>query len=486
MSTFVTVNTSASTSVLIPFTSSGVAALAQTAIGGVNTLANINAAAYFTPGATVSGGVTAPSSIGSALILGVAQTNNNAINYGVLNSKYQVMINGAVANATAAGGAGTAVLVGGAQTDIYSGANAITVAINQNPNANAFLGGGRSVLANAFSFASLNVQMDAAPGTVLGGSTLIIDDNIGGGATVNAWGNDLVAMNTGGADVFIGNAGTNVVLPAAGTGTAHGTATITSTGAGNTLWVGNQGAPIFVIPNGGDAFLFNGTGGGSEQSATLFGGTKVINGQTIVAGANTGRVTVAGMNGYLEAGSAGGSVLQSGTTAGAATLVAGGQGDVLLGQAASDVLDLGNASLATAASFATGGAVTFKFGAGSGRALGLGSVAGNQFLFAGAGSYTIAGGHNASLVGSLYRDVATAGGAGNITIQDFVAQPASFNTVPGAPTFDRFDLNGKTVSSLTSTVTGGGTQATATLSDGTVINFQNLGNMVHQVGTFLQ
>ena len=56
---------------------------------------------------------------------------------------------------------------------------------------------------------------------------------------------------------------------------------------------------------------------GHELSATLFGGTRVIGGQTLTAVAFTGRATVLEGKGYFEGGAAGGNVLSTGTSTGA-------------------------------------------------------------------------------------------------------------------------------------------------------------------------
>jgi hypothetical protein len=291
----------------------------------------------------------------------------------------------------------------------------------------------------------------------------------------------LIALQSGGADSIVANGGTVVVLAGhVPTATSTQTATISAT-AGTDLWVGAQGAPVFVNPGAGNAFIFQ--GGTGESSATLFGGTRVINGTTVTAAPYTGKATVLGMNGYLESGSAGGSIMTTGLTAGAATLVAGGAGDILFINVSGDTANLGNGTgvIASAGAVGTvagvGAGDTFIFGSGSGQA--FGALDGhNTFIFNGSGAYTVTGFHDldAGVTGSLYQYHNTTGGAGHITITDFLA---------GA-NVDQFDLGSASVASINYTDVGGGAfTSSATLSDGTVVDFTNPGAKVVQSGTFL-
>ena len=484
MTTFVTVNTSASTSVLVPFTSAANAALAQAALdAGPNSAASIGGGffKYFSP--SVGGAVTPP---GVLFLGGIAQTIPNAVAYGLLPGTYQDLVNA---------GSGTALAVGAANTSIWSGQNATTVFLNANAQGQAFLGGGKDVVSNAFSFASMNVIMDSPNSTVLGGSTLIMSDTIGGASTVQAQANDLILVQGGGSDLVVANSGTVVVETARGTGSAQSATTIQAV-AGATLWAGVIDGKTFINPGAGNTFVFGANPAG-ESSATLFGGA--LPGTSIVGAAFTGRATVGGVNGYLQGGSAGTNLLASGTTDGAATLVAGGAGDVIFLNAQGDIAKLGNnagviAVTATSVPGNTGN--TFFLGSGDGEALG-GARGHNTFVFQGAGTYTVAGFHDTDLTGSIYKDAATAaGGAGNITIVDFFPQQIQTVTVAaslgggtatiGTAQFDKFDTGGKSVSSLVSTPLGGGIfNNVAHLSDGTTINFTNTIGPVHQAGTFI-
>lgn len=485
MTTFVTVNTSANTSVLVPFTSAANAALAQAALdANPNSVATIGGGLmrYFSP--TVSGLQTPPQ---VTFFGGVLQQSSNVINYGGLPGNYIDFINA---------GSGTAVAVGPATGTpiMVSGQNATTVFLNASSQMTGFLGGGNDVVENAFSFAQATINMDSPQNGVLGGSTLLLDDQIGGGATVMANANDLILVNTGGKDSVIANSGTVVVETAKGTGTAHSTATVSAV-AGATLWAGVIDGPTYITPGAGNAFVFSAATSGMS-TATLFGGTHVFGGQTITAANFTGRATVAGMDGYLQGGSAGGNLISSDTVAGATTLVAGGAGDVLFVNAASDTANLGSfGGVIAAAATNIGGHAgdTFLLGAGDGEALGA-QVGHNTFIFQGAGTYTVAGFHDTDLTGSVYKDAATApGGAGNITIADFFPQQIATVTAAGGGTatigtavFDQFQTGSASVSSLTSTSIGGGLyNNVAHLSDGTTINFNNTIGPVHTQGATL-
>jgi hypothetical protein len=496
MSDNVTVITSATGSILVPFTSAANAASAQAAMDtGPNSVASLGGSIfkYFIDTTTGAGNVTLPV---PTFLGGVAQTGSGTQNYGLMPGNDQDLVNA---------GNGTAIAVGGAQTSVWAGQHATTIFLNSNANGAAFLGGGNSVLSNAFSFATMNIQMDSGAGTVLGNTTLIVDDTVGGGATVTANANALVALIGGGADLFIGQAGTTVLEASSAAGAAGGTTTVQTAGSGSTVWVGAQGVPLIVNPGAGDAFVFQGTPG-QENAVTLFGGQQVFGGQTLTAAAETGRVTVAGMDGFLQAGSQGGSIVQTGTDFGAATALAGGSGDILFIEARGDTANLGNASGVIAVAdtnltVAGGTGDTFIMGNGEGEALGA-PDGHNTFIFTGSGTYTVAGFHDTAsnptsagfFQGSTYVDSVTAGGGGTINIVDFA--PQQVFTLTGGATVasavhDTFNMgSAANLASLTSTTMPGGLfSSTAVLHDGTTIIFGGTTGMqapVQQNGSLLQ
>ena len=486
MTTNVTVVTSATSQVLVPFTSAGNAAVVQAVLdAGANFAAAGGFMKYFSPANQAQA-----SSLPNPLFLGgVVDTVPAALNFGILNSKYTSFVNA---------GTGLAVAIGGINTTLVSGQNASTIYINQSSAGEAYIGGGNNVLGNAFSLSSLTAFVDGAPVTStvpgaqpgLGSSTLILDDTAGGTMKVQVGAGMLVALQGGGADSILAQSGTVVVLANKLAGAGSGVATIAAAGAGTDLWVGAQGGSVFVNPGAGNVFLFQAGAPGQENSATLFGGTKTIGGSSHSADTFSGRATVLGMNGYIEAGQAGGSILQSGFTPGAATMVAGGAGDIIFLQAAGNTARTGNALnvVVTAGQVTSGGGDRFIIGAGSGSVLG-GQAGQNTFVFNGQGDYTIAGFHNttvpATVAGFLqgsnyfYQPVAF-DGAGTITIADFLPQQSA-----GGLIFDTFDLGAASIVGgvISSTLVGGGFNNVVNLSDGTTINFLHTNVAVTQSGT---
>jgi hypothetical protein len=485
MSSGVTVVTAVNASVVVPFTSDANAALAQAALDvGANAAATAGFMAYFSPPDS-PGTVDLPP---AAFFGGVVDTVPAALNFGILDAKYTSFVNA---------GSGLAAVIGGPDTTLVSGANASTIYVNQGAHGQAYVGGGSNVLGNAFSTSHLDAYVDQAPGGALGASTLILDDRAGGSMTARIGAGVLVQLLGGGADSIVAQGGTVAVLTTHQVGDPDGVATISAASAGTDLWVGLQGefgsdASPFITPGDGNVFVFGGEGSGF---VTLFGGMHVFNGETVTAPAFTGRATVAGANGYIEAGSAGGSILQSGLGGGTTTLVAGGAGDVLLLRAQDDTADLGNAENVTAYAGSdvgpSGRGDTFLFGSGSGTATG-GTNGSNTFIFQGAGDYTVTGFHDtngvlstAPLLGSVYRAEATGpGGSGHITIQDFL--PAMFiGSATVQTVFDRFEFaQGVSLSSMATTDLGGGFfDSTAVLSDGTTVTFKNTFGVPHDTGS---
>ena len=432
----------------------------------MNLLAALGGIQYYVP-ADTPGAVTVPSVNFTG---GVADTVPATLNFGILNSKYLAFVNA---------GTGLAALIGGPDTTLVSGQHATTLFINQSERGEAYLGGGTNLLGNAFASSKLSVIAEGGEielGQTFGSATLILDDSAGGSMDVVLGAGLLTQLYGGGSDSLVAQSGVVAVLGARHEGSGSGVATVSAM-EGAQVWVGAQGGALFITPGAGDAFVFQGVAG-TENSATLFGGSRTFAGQRIDASAFTGRATVLGMNGWLESGSAGGSVLQSGTTEGAATLVAGGANDILFLRAANDTAILGDAPgvLASAANSVTqGNGDTFVFGAGSGTVFGAANGH-NRFLFQGAGQYTVAGFHQTSdttIIGSAYRNESTGpGGAGHITIVDFfVDSPAS----PVRGHFDTFDIGNASISSIVSTPLTGLSSAfydnTVSLSDGTVVTF---------------
>jgi hypothetical protein len=499
MTSFVTIQTGASSQVVVPFSTAANVAAAQAAMDAVNNLVSLNIESIYQPNPTVPGNVTVPF---APVVGGVVQSSDNTINYGLLPGNYNLLVNGASAATTIPGGSGTAIAVGGAATTLVSGQNATSVFLNISTAGQAFLGGGQAVILNALNTSNMSIAMDGGVGTVfgVGMSTLITGDEVGGShTTVTAGDNALIKVLDGGSTSVIDQGGTIAVFADSVSGLS-GAVTVSAAATapgGTSLWVGAEGGAVYITPGQADAFIFNPNPGTGETSATLFGGSL----GSMSAANFTGHANVLGINGYLEGGSAGGNLMLSGTTSGAATLVAGGSGDYIWLQGANDAAILGDAqNVYSEATTLVGGQQgdTFYMGGGSGTVVGARGGY-NTFVFTGGhgngafvGNYTVAGGHDGSvsptsagfLHGSLFVDSTGGAGTGSITITDFLPQQSVGGTV-----FDQFSMGSATLVSLTSTLIGGaGSQYnnTAVLSDGTTINFLNTFGQVHQVGTMLQ
>ena len=512
MTTYVTVNTSATSSVLVPFTSAANAAIAQAALDATDNKFIALAPElghYFTPAASVSGSVTVPA---TTFFGAVANTNSNTLDFGAWGSLYNTMVTGARDSASVAGqGAGKTVLVGSSSTSVWSGAAESMVYLNTNTDGAVFLGG-NSTTGDAVTNSDATDRVNIWTGNDTIQSLLTVVDTIGGGATVHTAGHSLIRFYQGGADLLLADGGTSAIEISTLAGGATGAITIAAASAGTDLTVHLGTGPVSTAPganhDSGVVFITPGAGNvtisptftGHELAATLFGGTRVIGGQTITAAAFTGQATVLEGKGYFEGGTAGGNILSTGTTTAAATMVAGGAGDIIFLHGIGDRAILGNAAGVQASANFTHGTDTvggatvrgaqFVMGSGSGSALGSG-FGYDDFVFTGSGTYTVVGGHDTTVAatnpgflhGSVYHEASTAGG-GTITILDFSP------TLGANGLHDVFDLGVTSVTSLTSTVVGaaGGTNLynnTAILSDGTTINFLNTLGQVHQSGTTL-
>lgn len=512
MTTYVTVNTSATSSVLVPFTSAANAAIAQAALDATDNKFIALApelVSYYKPAASVSGSVTVPA---TTFFGAVANTNSNTLDFGAWGSLYNTMVTGAIDSVGASGqGAGKTVLVGSASTSVWSGANESMVYLNTNTNGAVFLGG-NSTTGDAVTNSDATDKVNIWTGNDTIQSLLTVVDTIGGGATVHTAGNSLIRFYQGGSDLLLADGGNSAIEISTLSGGATGAITIAAASAGTNLTVHLGTGPVTTTPGpnhaSGVVFITPGAGNvtvsptfaGQEMSATLFGGTRVIGGQTITAAAFTGQATVLDGKGWFEGGSAGNNVLSTGTTTGAATMVAGGAGDKIYLHGIGDLAILGNTAGVQASANFTHGIDTvsgqtvrgahFVMGSGSGSAFGSG-YGYDDFVFTGSGSYTVIGGHDTTVAatnpgflhGSVYHEASTAGG-GTITILDFSP------TLGSNGIHDVFDLGTASVTSLTSTVAsiaGSNTfyNNTAVLSDGTTINFLNTLGQVHQSGTTL-
>lgn len=327
----VTVYTSAAAGLVVPFDSSLGATDVQAILDTVaNPLARANVVQFTT--LTAGGSHTLPS---AAPLGGIADRTTAAVNLGVLGATYRTVINQ---------GGGQLVAIGSVlDTTVVSSAAGTLIFGNQAPASTVLLGGGNNVVANTSPEAGVAILADGPGGIALGKSTLLIDNSAGGTVTATVRGGVLASLYAGGGERIIGQSGTAVILTEILSAMPATACTVAAATADTTLWVGVGRPPTFITPGAGSVFVASYAPIGTESTTTLFGGTRIIGGQTLTAPAMTGRTTVLGMLGYLESGGAGGSIMSTGTTQGAATLVAGGDGDSF-----SSMASMTRPSLATA------------------------------------------------------------------------------------------------------------------------------------------
>jgi hypothetical protein len=453
MTTNVTVAASASTSVLIPFSSAANAAQAQAALDQINPLVGGVGIGVFSP-VNTAGSPTLPNPLLAGLVIDTVPASQNL---GILSSKYEILVNA---------GSGLVAAIGGPNTTVVSGQSAKTIYVNQAVGGEAFFGGGQGVVSNAFSISTLTVNADGGSGNFLGSGTMIVDAT-NGSTTVNAFANVLLDVIAGGGSAdIVTQAGTEAVEVTGST-----TVPVTVTGqSGSTIWYlseGSAGGGLgFIQPNGADVVVLP----GGASSETLFGGAN--------------QATVAGGIGMFTGGTGGGNLLQSGTVA-ATTLIGGGNGDVLFVSGVGQTIQTGNGTgvIATAAAVTVGGGDNYTTGTGTGTIFGA-QDGGDTYNIGGNGTYELAIFHGTGLAttgtqnttvlggGNTVQELAAGAGA-KISIADWEAGQISAG---GTIAVDEFLLNG-----VTANLAASAGNTVATLSDGTVVTFLNAS--VHNVGT---
>ncbi len=454
----VTVLGTGGSTVNIPFASADNAAAAQAALNSVNRFIALGADDVVD---IPSGTAPLPPASGdfAATVGEIGQLNGSA--QGQLPIGYTTLINTS-SNLVAYAGAEDTTLV-------ESGGNGIFFYANTALNARVFLGGGVNDVFNAFDGTSMTVNVDGP--TSPGGAGAAIIDGAYGSTTVNLFDGGLADVLQGDVSV-IAQPGTTVVevsAPSAGS-----TDVVTVSGmAGSLINYIPGGGNAFITPGAADVIVLGSTLGGSE---TLFGGTAVVNGQTLTGPAFTGKATVAGGTGYFQGGSAGGNLLISSSVAGAATLVGGGNGDLIGAYGANDLLiaGVGNETLTGglgSTSSLPGSGLTFVTGDASAQDLVVGDGGGNDTIKLGSGSATIGLGHMTA-AGNGFTDVVSGNtiveqagiSGGNVTVNAFLPQAIGFAAS------DVVSLNSGVTAQLA--VVGGDT--VATLSDGTKITFSGV------------
>lgn len=178
---------------------------------------------------------------------------------------------------------------------------------------------------------------------------LVFTDNAAGSLIITGGGSNTITLSASSSNTrFQGDGKNRINFEAASgvasvTGTAASVDSIFGTAATAGLeYISNSGAAAIINPNAANVTIM----GGSQGAETVFGGNQTVvgaggQGTTVVSGpVSTGKLTVFAGEGYFKGGVNGGNVLNAGT-AGAATLVGGGAGDILRAGGAGDQLVAG-------------------------------------------------------------------------------------------------------------------------------------------------
>ena len=394
----VNIVTSPTTALFVPFTSPANAAVAQQAVTRINTavIAGVMEQVDWAGGSGVLPDPTDPAVIGGGVV-----TVGGGSNLGLLPSSYYALVNASPGIVAAIGGPNTSVVSGSLGTLIYQ---------NISSSAEIYLGGGNNLIKEAFPTSAAMINVDAGSSNALGSGHTIIDASLGS-STINVFANALVDVIAGGNALVIAQPG-NVVVGVTGPSTNP----VTVMGGANTSMIYiPDGGSSFINPGAGNVVVIAGTGG----SETVFGGSMMIGDVPMTGDPFTGSATVFAGTGYFQGGSAGNNIMETSTLPGVATLVGGGDGDLLNARAPDDLLVAGPGSALLFATQTTSEGDTFITG--SGATTVIGAAGGNNTIEFGSGTSTVYGQHNAGGAGSITgnRYVIEANG-GTHTIADFL------------------------------------------------------------------
>jgi len=437
--------TSLGHNVTIPFSagSGQQATVAQSDLNYVNMLVAANQFPLdivTTPGTITAPAETTPSGL-------VVNGSGNYTVAGVLDSHYVGVIVDGAATVTGVGSA----------TDVITGNQATLTWVNGDvtgTGAEIELGGGNNYIVQA-SHAIAHIGVGGPANQALGSDKTIVDAHQGASTSIDTYGNSFT-------DVIAGSGVSVSVHDGVSFLQMGGAATIPATVSMS------DGSDLIYMPDGGSAII-NPQGG----HLVIMAPNNAASRETLLGG--TGATTLFGGSGNFTGGSGGHNYLQSSTVAGAATLHAGGSGDVLESMAAGNTLMAGSADGVTLfADTSVAGGNTFV--GGSHNATMVGGYAGGNTFQLGSGTDVVEGHSmgNATLMGSgdVYSIV---NGGGTHFIADFVVGKDVFNFGAATVTSSSYVSN--------STVTGGygsvGTELT--LSDGTHIEFGSL-NVLNSIG----
>ena len=401
----VTVRSAGGTTVTLTHISDAASTAAQAALVGVSSFAQFGLLDQITwPG---SGPVALPSNL-----LGGVIVQGSGGDLGGLQPQHVAAMVDATGPVTIVGAAN-------ASTTVVAGDGGLTY-LNLSKAGEVVLGGGNHGVFNAADGASAKIVLD---GTLVAGAMAGIS---GAGMTISALSGSLTLVDDHGANAMVvdlADGATAVTAVDAGSGDTA--ATIVG-GAGTRLSHLALGGGAFINPGAGDATVFGNVGGGTT---TVYGGSF----EGASAAAFTGKLTVVAGRGVFFGGSAGGNLLTTGTAPGAATLVGGGAGDLLISQGAGNMLIAG-AGAETLSGFSVDASVGgASFFAGGGNATIFGNSGGGNTFGLGPGVSQIDGRNEAALLGaglgvgqanSFF--VSTSSGGGHV-VADFIAGLDRFN-----------------------------------------------------------
>jgi hypothetical protein len=211
--------------------------------------------------------------------------------------------------------------------------NVVALTINNTDStttSNARFTGGETVLSGT---GNLTFTDNAASTYIItgGGTNTINFSSFSSNGTFQGDGTNTINVNsTAGSTSVYGTAGSTDTIQGSGTGS-------------NIVYTSASGARAFINPSASNITVF---GAGGAGSTTVFGGTSTP---------GTGRLTVTDGNGLFQGGTAGTNIMSS-SSVGGATLIGGGNNDVLNSKGRGDILMGGGIGVSTLdASYSVGG-----------------------------------------------------------------------------------------------------------------------------------
>lgn len=428
MATNVTLPGASGTTVTIPFSSSQIAALAAAAGYHMDQLSTINVGGLpFYSVENYTPGVSPPLIEGQLNFLG-----SSAVSAGLLPSGFTGIVDAATASVLALNQTAQA-------TTVVSGTGGLVYG-NISSNNQVFVAGGLNLVAE-FLGGSSNIFVDSTGTSYTSGSLTGVEAMAGSSTVTAVAGADVVVYSGTGSNVVSvgGAAGTSNYVAVSNAATVSGTTTaVTVNATAGTVYFGAFGAPAVINPAAANVVFLPG-GSGTD---TLFGGS----------GSDT---VLSGASGVFQAGSAGGSTLQTSTIAGSTVLIGGSGGrDVLQAFASNVALYAGSGG----DQLSTNGAASVK------------AVTFNASTVSGSTDSIFGSAGGADTINLFGNNATIVTGAGNETFSYTTGHGTAQDTLAGFSTSsDVFKLNGEGVNSNHFA----GSNSVVTLNDGTTLTFVN-------------